>query len=107
MDMEPTQARNDAAIVATALSDPTRLRILGLLQVRGPLCLSDIMEALNLKQPIASHHTAVLTRAGMLANEKDGRYSMYRVGAITLNMALTTIRAAVVASRPEPAEALA
>lgn len=89
------QRRADAAKIGRALSDPTRLRVLALLRNEGPLCLVDIMAALNIKQPIASHHTSVLMGLGMLDRYREGRYMMYRIGVRSVEQCAAAIVASV------------
>lgn len=62
-----------------ALADATRLRILELLKERSELCVSDIAENFDMKQPSISHHLDVLKRAGLVASDKRGREVYYRV----------------------------
>jgi ArsR family transcriptional regulator, arsenate/arsenite/antimonite-responsive transcriptional repressor len=63
------------------LSDPTRLRIAGLLAQRE-LCVCDLEELLGVSQSMTSHHIGVLRRAGLLLQrreEKDARWVYYRL----------------------------
>lgn len=67
-----------------ALADPTRLRILGLLQKKGccsceqvdaraaGLCVCDLEEALGLTQPTITHHLQVLREAGLVECRRLG-----------------------------------
>jgi ArsR family transcriptional regulator len=63
-----------------ALTDPTRLRILGLLQ-GAPVCVCHIHESLGISQPKASRHLAYLRRAGVVATERRGTWVHYRLAA--------------------------
>jgi ArsR family transcriptional regulator len=62
--------------VFKALGDKTRLSILILLNVRE-MCVCEIMAALNLTQPTASHHLGILENAGIVKDRKDGRWVFY------------------------------
>ena len=64
--------------VFKALGDKTRLSILSLLSVRE-MCVCEIMAALSLTQPTASHHLGILENAGVLKERKDGRWVFYRI----------------------------
>ena len=64
-----------------ALSDRTRLRIIGLLAA-GEVCVCDIHESLGLPQPTTSRHLAYLRRAGLVAARKDGLWVHYRLAEI-------------------------
>ena len=61
-----------------ALSDKTRLRILGLL-VDGELCVCRLHESLELPQPAVSRHLASLRRAGLVESRKEGLWVYYRL----------------------------
>lgn len=62
--------------VFRALSDPTRLKILKLLNVRE-MCVCEIMVALGMTQPTASHHLGVLENAGLITHRRRGRWVFY------------------------------
>jgi len=64
--------------VFKALGDKTRLSILNLLTVRE-MCVCEIMAALNLTQPTASHHLGILENAGIVKDRKEGRWVFYRI----------------------------
>lgn len=59
-----------------ALADETRMRILGLLEVRE-MCVCEIMVALDLTQPTASHHLGLLENAGLVRDRKEGKWVFY------------------------------
>jgi len=59
-----------------ALADETRLRILGLLEVRE-MCVCEVMVALDLTQPTASHHLGLLENAGLVKDRKEGKWVFY------------------------------
>lgn len=59
-----------------ALADETRMRILRLLEVRE-MCVCEIMVALDLTQPTASHHLGILENADLISSRKEGRWVFY------------------------------
>jgi ArsR family transcriptional regulator len=61
-----------------ALADETRLRILKLLEVRE-LCVCEVMVALDLTQPTASHHLGLLENAGFVKGRKKGKWVFYSI----------------------------
>ena len=61
-----------------ALADETRLRILGLLGVRE-MCVCEVMVALDLTQPTASHHLGILENVGLVRDRKEGKWVFYSV----------------------------
>jgi DNA-binding transcriptional ArsR family regulator len=62
----------------TALGDPTRQRIVMMLS-RERLNVGDLAERFHLSRPAVSHHLKVLSHAGLLVQERDGRERVYRV----------------------------
>jgi ArsR family transcriptional regulator len=61
-----------------ALSDMNRLRILLMLRVR-PLCVCEISEVLNIALSTISSHLKILRNAGLIEDNKDGRWVIYRL----------------------------
>lgn len=75
--------------VFSALADPTRLAILGLLRHRDH-CVCHLVERLDLKQSVISHHVGVLRRAGLITahpHPQDRRWLYYRLNLQVLNRA--------------------
>jgi len=60
------------------LSDPTRVRILALLE-REELAVQDLMAVLGMAQSRVSRHLAILREAGVLADRRDGTFVFYRM----------------------------
>jgi ArsR family transcriptional regulator, arsenate/arsenite/antimonite-responsive transcriptional repressor len=71
-----TTARNGADAKFRAFSDPTRLRILHLLQ-SGEMCVADLVEITPVPQPTASRHLAYLRRTGLVTVRKKGTWTYY------------------------------
>ena len=63
----------EAVQLLRLLSDPTRLRLLGLLQ-SGPMNVTTLCAKLDLAQPTVSHHTRILAEAGLIEGDKRGRW---------------------------------
>ena len=61
-----------------ALADETRLRILRLLEIRE-MCVCEVMVALGLTQPTASHHLGLLENAGLVKDRKEGKWVFYSI----------------------------
>ena len=64
----------------SALADETRLRILKLLMIRE-MCVCEIMVALDLTQPTASHHLNLLENAALVKDRKEGKWVFYSIAA--------------------------
>jgi len=59
-----------------ALGDSTRLKILGLLAIKE-LCVCEVMVALELTQPTASHHLRILENVNLVADRREGKWVFY------------------------------
>ncbi|NIA04697.1 MAG: metalloregulator ArsR/SmtB family transcription factor [Proteobacteria bacterium] len=64
-----------------SLSDPTRIRIIWLLQIGGELCVCDLMAVLDLPQSTVSRHLAYLRNAGLVHDQRKGVWMYYRLPA--------------------------
>lgn len=61
-----------------ALADETRLRMLDLLLRHGEsLCVCEITEQFDLRQPTISHHLRLLREAGLIHGVKRGTWMYY------------------------------
>jgi ArsR family transcriptional regulator len=61
-----------------AVADPERLRIIHCLR-SGPQSVSELAAALNAEVVNVSHHLGVLRQAGLVQDEKRGRFVIYRL----------------------------
>lgn len=71
-----------AAVLAqtyAAVADPVRLRLLSLVAAAGELCSCDMTDPLGKSQPTVSHHTKVLSAAGLISGAKRGRWVYWSV----------------------------
>ncbi|MFP6660627.1 MAG: metalloregulator ArsR/SmtB family transcription factor, partial [Myxococcota bacterium] len=59
------------------LADPTRVRILRLVE-REPLVVQELMEVLGMPQSKISRHLGVLREAGLVTDQRDGTFVVYR-----------------------------
>jgi len=62
-----------------ALADATRLRLLRLLVLEGELCVCELVEALDLSQPMISRHLGVLRRLQLVFDRRDANRVFYRL----------------------------
>jgi ArsR family transcriptional regulator len=60
------------------LADPTRLRLLNLMNGRE-VCVCYFVEILQQGQPKISRHLAYLRRAGVVSARRDGKWMHYRI----------------------------
>ncbi len=75
---------DDLARAFAALADPVRIRLLSLVADAGECCACDLLEPLGKSQPTISHHTKVLSDAGILRGEKRGRWVWWSVDGVRL-----------------------
>jgi ArsR family transcriptional regulator, arsenate/arsenite/antimonite-responsive transcriptional repressor len=59
------------------LADETRIRIITLLREEGKTNVSAITKFLRLSQPTISHHLRILSDAGILSRERQGKEVLY------------------------------
>ncbi len=64
--------------VFKALSDPNRIRIIKMLEVR-PLCVCEITNALHLATSTVSKHLSLLKEAELINDKKDGKWIYYHL----------------------------
>ena len=68
----------DAVRLFKALGDPTRLRIVKLLE-RGERCVCQLTAALGMGQSRISRHLAILKDAGLIEDRRAGKWVHYRL----------------------------
>jgi ArsR family transcriptional regulator, arsenate/arsenite/antimonite-responsive transcriptional repressor len=65
--------------VLQSLADPTRLRLIHLLERKGEICVCELVDALGVPQYNVSRHLRVLQNAGWLEDRRQGRWVYYRL----------------------------
>ena len=68
----------DLVQLFAALADPTRLRLLNLMNGHE-VCVCYFVEVLNQGQPKISRHLAYLRRAGVVEARREGKWMHYRI----------------------------
>jgi ArsR family transcriptional regulator len=68
----------DIVQLFAALADPTRLRLLNLINGRE-VCVCYFVEILKQGQPKISRHLAYLRRAGIVEARREGKWMHYRI----------------------------
>jgi ArsR family transcriptional regulator, arsenate/arsenite/antimonite-responsive transcriptional repressor len=64
--------------VMKAVSDPSRVKILKMLQ-RRVMCVCEVQAALGIAQSTASKHLKILEEAGLIEYYRDGLWVNYRL----------------------------
>ncbi|MBW1808943.1 MAG: metalloregulator ArsR/SmtB family transcription factor [Deltaproteobacteria bacterium] len=62
-----------------ALSEETRLQIMGMLLLHGELCVCDVEGALEITQSKSSRHLRTLLHSGLVTNRRGGSWMHYRI----------------------------
>lgn len=70
--------------VFKALNDPTRRKILELLQEKD-LSAGEIAEQFNMSWPSISHHLDLLKQAKLVTAEKEGQYIYYSLNTTVVD----------------------
>jgi ArsR family transcriptional regulator len=76
--MTRTPQSFDLVKLFAALADPTRLRLLNLMNGRE-VCVCYFVEILKQGQPKISRHLAYLRRAGIVEARREGKWMHYRI----------------------------
>lgn len=71
--MQGSPERRLVLLQLRALANPTRLRILELLQEHGEETVTQLARDLRMTQPRVSWHLALLRRGGLLRQRRQGR----------------------------------
>jgi DNA-binding transcriptional ArsR family regulator len=79
------------AFVAQSLSDENRLRIL-LCVNNGKKSVSEIVEELNLSQPLISHHLKELRRSLLVRVERSGPFVYYEIADVRIQKILEALK---------------
>jgi len=66
-----------AAEMLKAIAHPTRIAIVAMLDADKKLSVTEIYEALNIEQAVASHHLSILKNKGVLLSERSGKNCYY------------------------------
>jgi len=67
------------------LSDESRIKIICMLWKNNSLCVCEIVENLDLKQNLVSHHLWKLKKINLVNTERKGKYIYYKVNLEVYN----------------------
>jgi len=68
---------SSAEMIFSSLSDPTRLRIYGIL-LNKEMCVCQIESVLGMSQPRISRHLKILSEAGLIDGRKNAQWVLYK-----------------------------
>jgi ArsR family transcriptional regulator len=75
-----------------AFANPTRLRILNLLQEAKEICVCDLCEVLGEPQPKVSRHLAILRSTGLVEVRSEGKWKFYGLAQPATPLHRTLVR---------------
>jgi len=73
-----------AVMTLRAINHPLRKQIMNMLEENSKLTVSEIFVKLRLEQSVVSQHLAILRKAGVLDNERDGKFIYYKLNNIRI-----------------------
>ena len=77
-ELPPREILDTAGDLLRALAAPVRIALV--LQLReSARCVHELVDALDVPQPLVSQHLRILKSAGVVAGERSGREVMYRL----------------------------
>jgi len=76
----PPEVVEGTARILKCLGHPLRLQILDVLERSGECTVTEIHEALDVEQAVASQHLTNMRDKGILARRKDGVHVLYSIG---------------------------
>jgi len=85
-----------------ALSDPTRLRCLALLNSQGEVCVCELTRTLGQSQPKISRHLGLLRDLGVVEARRAGVWMHYRITPTLPDWVLSVLAAALSAFVASP-----
>ena len=80
LDLREDTAIDSAVEILKFLSDRNRLRILTAL-ARSETCVCDLIDELDLSQPLISYHLGKLRKAGLVRARRDAQWVYYSLDA--------------------------
>ena len=89
MDKKITSKVEDACEFFKLLGDPTRLKILLIIE-KESLCVNDIAEKLGMTKYAVSHQLALLRKARLIKNEKRGKEVFYTIADDHIEIVVNT-----------------
>lgn len=67
----------EAVLVLRAINHELRRDIIGLLEEKEQMAVTDIYVELRIEQSVASQHLAILRKAGIVSPHRQGKYIFY------------------------------
>ena len=80
---DQTDGMDDVIKIMRLLADPTRLRVITMLQT-GEINVSSLCKQLSLAQPTVSHHLGLLRTMGLVNTRRKGKQVFYSLNSNTV-----------------------
>lgn len=80
---DQTDGMDDVIKIMRLLADPTRLRVITMLQ-SGEINVSSLCKRLSLAQPTVSHHLGLLRVMGLVKTRRKGKQVFYSLDSNTV-----------------------
>jgi ArsR family transcriptional regulator len=77
-ELPPRQVLDTAGDILRALAAPVRIAIV-LQLLESQRCVHELVDALQVPQPLVSQHLRILKAAGVVEGERSGREVLYRL----------------------------
>jgi len=77
-DLPQREVLDAAGEILRALAAPVRIAIVLQLQ-QAERCVHELVDALEVPQPLVSQHLRILKQAGVVSSERSGREVLYRL----------------------------
>ena len=68
-----------AVLTLRALNHPLRKKLLTMIEEKRKITVTEIYNALNIEQSVASQHLAILRRADIVTTKREGKFIFYGV----------------------------
>ena len=85
-------AIENTARMLKCLGHPVRLQVLQLLQEEGEQTVTQVYEALDIEQAVASQHLSTMRDKGILQRRREGVHVYYAIGDLRATKVLECIR---------------
>jgi len=81
----------NASEMLKAIAHPMRIAIVDMLSEDKSLTVTEIHEALNIEQAVASHHLSIMKNKGVLLSERNGKNCYYKLKHARLSQIVSCI----------------
>ena len=92
LDADTAPSIEDRALVFKAIGDPTRVRIIELLQAQTEeITGTEIADGVGVSLALLCHHSSILVEAGLVTKRKEGQTSYWTLNRDALAAALGSL----------------